>query len=384
MTFAVTNGPASIHGGNQLTFTGAGSVTITASQSGSANYHDATPVARNFNVTKASTTVTLRELHQVADGTPRVVTVTTVPPGLNVAITYAGDPDAPTAIGSYAIIATINDPLYQGSANGTLVVDDPAAMTRIEGGQLPAVSALGALDVPTYQTARYEVTRGFWNTVRDWAIANGYDLAAIGEGSVDDHPVHSLNWYDAIKWCNARTEWENAIFGRSLAPVYRIGTAVFKTGEPDPTTVLVDERTSGYRLPTAMEWEFAARGGTSSTGKLIQGATIPTSSRGTRATPPERSLVFPADAVPGPPDAKPPTNSAFTTSAATSPNGRSSRIPRLPRRDTFSADPGMPLRARVPSEPSTAALRQADSTRTAFVSPAPSRPPWPGLSTTRA
>jgi hypothetical protein len=216
-----------------------------------------------------SATVILSDLHQVADGSPRVVIATTAPPDLDVAITYGGNPTAPTATGSYAAVATITDPLYEGSANGTLVVDDPATMTLINGGQLTALSALGALDVETHQIARHEVTRSFWNTVRDWAIANGYDLAAIGTGP-GDHPVHSVSWYDAIKWCNARTEWENATFGRSLAPAYRIGTAVFKTGAPDPATILLDEGTSGYRLPSATEWEYAARRGLLGTGQNLR------------------------------------------------------------------------------------------------------------------
>ena len=275
VTFAVTSGPGSISGGNILTFSGAGSVTITASQAGDTNHEPATPVLRSFNVTEAEATVTLSELHQVADDSPRVVIATTTPPDLDVAITYAGATAAPTAIGSYAVVATITDPLYEGATDGTLVVDDPATMTLINGGQLPAVSALGALDVPTYQIARYEVTRGLWNTVRDWAIANGYDLAAISDGLANDHPIHSLNWYDAIKWCNARTEWENATFGRSLAPAYRIGTAVFKAGAPDPAAVLVDPATSGYRLPMASEWEYAARGGRSGTGKTYAGSNDP-------------------------------------------------------------------------------------------------------------
>lgn len=58
VNFAVTGGPASISGGNMLSFTGAGSVTITASQAGSSEYYDATPVARTFTVSLVPQTIT--------------------------------------------------------------------------------------------------------------------------------------------------------------------------------------------------------------------------------------------------------------------------------------------------------------------------------------
>ena len=56
---------------------------------------------------------------QVYDGTPKSVTVTTSPLGLSVSVTYNGSPLAPTDVGNYAVVATITDPNYTGSANGT-------------------------------------------------------------------------------------------------------------------------------------------------------------------------------------------------------------------------------------------------------------------------
>ncbi|MBT1073648.1 MBG domain-containing protein, partial [Pelotalea chapellei] len=41
---------------------------------------------------------------------------------LSVAITYAGSATAPTAAGSYAVVATVSDANYTGTANGTLVI----------------------------------------------------------------------------------------------------------------------------------------------------------------------------------------------------------------------------------------------------------------------
>ncbi len=50
VTFGVSSGPASITHSNQLTFTGAGSVTITASQPGNAAWNPAPDVSRSFLV----------------------------------------------------------------------------------------------------------------------------------------------------------------------------------------------------------------------------------------------------------------------------------------------------------------------------------------------
>lgn len=120
--FEVTSGPAVIGPGNVLSFTGAGTVEITATQDGNSNYLPANPVTRTFTVSKAPATVMLSSLSQTYDGTPRTAGATTTPPGLTVAFTYDTNPAAPVAAGSYAVVATVNDAIYEGSASGTLVV----------------------------------------------------------------------------------------------------------------------------------------------------------------------------------------------------------------------------------------------------------------------
>lgn len=80
--------------------------------------------------TKLTAAVTLSNLTQSFNGSPAAVTVTTEPEGLPVTVTYNGGAQPPTAIGTYAVVATVNDPNYQGSATGTLVVDrTPVAVT---------------------------------------------------------------------------------------------------------------------------------------------------------------------------------------------------------------------------------------------------------------
>ncbi len=72
---------------------------------------------------KTTATVTLASLNQTYDGTPKQATATTSPAGLNVTFTYNGSSTPPTSAGSYWVVGTINDPIYQGSASGTMTVN---------------------------------------------------------------------------------------------------------------------------------------------------------------------------------------------------------------------------------------------------------------------
>jgi hypothetical protein len=79
-------------------------------------------------VYKTEAIVSLAGLSQTYDGTQKPATVSTVPPGLNYAVTYNGSATAPVHAGGYAVAASVTSPGFSGSVNDTLTVT-PASQT---------------------------------------------------------------------------------------------------------------------------------------------------------------------------------------------------------------------------------------------------------------
>jgi len=140
---------------------------------------------------------------------------------------------------------------------GTFTMGSPANEPKRDDDEGPQHQ----VTVSSFYMGKYEVTQKEYQEVMG---TNPSDIKWANS------PVENVSWYDAIEYCNKRSQLEG------LTPAYTIDKNHIDTNNKNERdmkwTVIWDKKANGYRLPTEAEWEYACRAGTVkpfSTGKNI-------------------------------------------------------------------------------------------------------------------
>lgn len=187
VSYKVISGPGTIHNGTELYVSaGSGTIVIRATKAQDDLFY-ATSADATVEAIRGTAIITLDDLLQFYDGTPKSATVRTDPSGMPVGITYDGSAMNPTEVGSYTVVATVDLANWEGSTTGmlTIIKEEDLQSTKIR--FLPNGQVL--LEFASMGDRHYEIEymndfpTGLWQTVLIGPLEGGTDQVQwIDEG----------------------------------------------------------------------------------------------------------------------------------------------------------------------------------------------------------
>jgi pimeloyl-ACP methyl ester carboxylesterase len=221
VSYSVLSGPATISG-NAVIITGAGTVTIRASQSGDATYSAAANVDQSFIVAEAPAITTPPQNQQVIEGNS--ITFTVAASGYPIP-TYQWQKDGTVIVGATGSSYTITNALLADAGNYTVVVtnsagsktSDPAMLTVIPAGTSVTHTVVGAGyvaggTVTISNTLTYTGTA----TALGWQVLppNGWSFVSDGGSAGNSKPT--VGSTDLLEWAWTTTPASPVTFTYTL------------------------------------------------------------------------------------------------------------------------------------------------------------------------